>query len=62
VTNEIVRGNRLGGPEGVIDAVDALAPDGFEDVDAVLPRVEREAIVRGRAGAAAVVQPPDPPA
>ena len=46
--------NRLGGPEGVIDAVDALAPDGFEDVDAVLSRPEREAIVKGRAGAAAV--------
>jgi 2-polyprenyl-6-methoxyphenol hydroxylase-like FAD-dependent oxidoreductase len=62
VTNDIVRGNRLGGPEGVIDAVDALAPDGFDDVDAVLPRAEREAIVRGRAGAAAVVPPPGPPA
>jgi 2-polyprenyl-6-methoxyphenol hydroxylase-like FAD-dependent oxidoreductase len=53
-TSEIVLNNRLGGPEGVIDAIDALAPGGFSDVDAVLPRTEREAIVRGRAGAAAV--------
>jgi 5-methylphenazine-1-carboxylate 1-monooxygenase len=53
-TSAIVRGNRLGGPEGVIDMVDALAPDGFEDVDLVLPRAEREAIVRTRSGAAAV--------
>lgn len=54
LTGAIVLGNRLGGPEGVIDAVDALAPNGFEDVDAVLSRAEREAIVKGRAGAAAV--------
>ena len=57
VTSEIVRGNRLGGPEGVIDAVDALAPDGFDDIDAVLPHEERAAIVRTRAGAAAVKRP-----
>ncbi len=53
-TSEIVLNNRLGGPEGVIDAVEALAPNGFSDVDAVLPRAKREAIVRSRAGAAAV--------
>ena len=53
-TAEITLANRLGGPEGVIDAVDALAPNGFDDVDAVLSRSEREKIVRGRAGAAAV--------
>ena len=28
-TAQIVRMNRKGGPEGVIDAVEALAPDGF---------------------------------
>jgi 2-polyprenyl-6-methoxyphenol hydroxylase-like FAD-dependent oxidoreductase len=48
-TADIVRSNRKGGPEGVIDAVEALAPDGFTDIDAVLPRAEREAIVRGYA-------------
>jgi 2-polyprenyl-6-methoxyphenol hydroxylase-like FAD-dependent oxidoreductase len=53
-TAAIVLGNRQGGPEGVIDAVEALAPDGFEDIEAVMPYAEREAIVRGRAGAAAV--------
>ena len=41
--------NRKGGPEGVIDAVEELAPDGFTDIDAVLPHAEREAIVRGYA-------------
>ena len=48
-TAEIVRSNRKGGPEGVIDAVEALAPDGFDDIDAVLSYAEREAIVRGYA-------------
>jgi 2-polyprenyl-6-methoxyphenol hydroxylase-like FAD-dependent oxidoreductase len=48
-TAEIVRSNRKGGPEGVIDAVEALAPDGFDDIEKVLPRAEREAIVRGYA-------------
>ncbi|WP_029031219.1 flavin-dependent oxidoreductase [Salinarimonas rosea] len=48
-TAEIVRANRRGGPEGVIDAVEALAPDGFTDIDAVLGHAEREAIVKGYA-------------
>jgi quercetin dioxygenase-like cupin family protein len=51
-TAEIVRSNRTGGPEGVIDAVEALAPDGFDDVQAVLSHGEREAIVRGYAAKA----------
>jgi 5-methylphenazine-1-carboxylate 1-monooxygenase len=48
-TSEIVYSNRSGGPERVIDAVEALAPDGFDDVEQVLPRSEREAIVGGYA-------------
>lgn len=48
-TAAIVHSNRQGGPEGVIDAVEALAPDGFDDVDAVLSHSDREAIVRGYA-------------
>ena len=46
-TAAIVTGNRRGGPEGVIDAVEALAPQGFEDVELVLPRAQRQAIVQG---------------
>jgi 5-methylphenazine-1-carboxylate 1-monooxygenase len=48
-TAEIVRNNRLGGPEGVIDEVERRAPDGFRDIDEVLTRAEREAIVKGYA-------------
>ena len=48
-TAEIVRANRTGGPEGVIDAVERLAPGGFDDIEAVLPHAERAAIVQGYA-------------
>ena len=48
-TSEIVFANRKGGPEGVMDAVEPLAPGGFDDVETVLPYGEREAIVRGYA-------------
>jgi 2-polyprenyl-6-methoxyphenol hydroxylase-like FAD-dependent oxidoreductase len=48
-TAEIVRNNRQGGPEGVIDEVERRAPDGFGDIDQVLSRGEREAIVKGYA-------------
>jgi 2-polyprenyl-6-methoxyphenol hydroxylase-like FAD-dependent oxidoreductase len=51
-TAEIVRLNRGGGPEGVIDAVEQLAPDGFDDIDAVLSHDQRQAIVRGYASVA----------
>jgi 2-polyprenyl-6-methoxyphenol hydroxylase-like FAD-dependent oxidoreductase len=57
MTAEIVRSNRRGGPEGVIDAVEQIAPDGFTDIDKVLSYTQREAIVRGyahKAGFAAV--------
>jgi 2-polyprenyl-6-methoxyphenol hydroxylase-like FAD-dependent oxidoreductase len=56
-TAEIVRSNRTGGPEGVIDAVEAIAPEGFDDVEAVLPYAEREAIVRGYAQKAGFAVP-----
>lgn len=56
-TSEIVHANRRGGPEGVIDAVEALAPDGFEDVESVLPYADREAIVRGYARKAGFAVP-----
>ena len=51
-TAEIVRLNRKGGPERVIDEVEKLAPAGFEYIDRVLSRDEREAIVKGYAGKA----------
>ena len=44
--------NRKGGPEGVIDAVEALAPEGFGNIDDVLPYAQRMAIVRGYASTA----------
>ena len=52
MTAEIVRMNRRGGPEGVIDAVEARAPDGFSNIDDVLSFEERKAIVRGYASSA----------
>ncbi len=55
-TAQIVRMNRSGGPEGVIDAVEQRAPDGFDDIEAVLSFEERKAIVRGYAGAAGFAQ------
>jgi 2-polyprenyl-6-methoxyphenol hydroxylase-like FAD-dependent oxidoreductase len=51
-TADIVRSNRRGGPEGVIDAVEARAPDGFSNIDEVLSFEQRKAIVRGYATAA----------
>jgi 5-methylphenazine-1-carboxylate 1-monooxygenase len=51
-TAEIVRMNRRGGPEGVIDAVEERAPDGFSNIDDVLPFEQRKAIVRGYASTA----------
>jgi 2-polyprenyl-6-methoxyphenol hydroxylase-like FAD-dependent oxidoreductase len=55
-TADIVRLNRKGGPERVIDVVEGLAPAGFTDIDAVLPRHEREAIVKGYASTAGFTQ------
>ena len=55
-TAQIVKMNRGGGPEGVIDAVEQRAPDGFTNIDDVLPFEQRKAIVRGYAGAAGFAQ------
>ena len=52
ITAQVVRMNRKGGPEGVIDAVEERAPDGFSNVDDVLPFEQRKAIVRGYASTA----------
>jgi hypothetical protein len=49
MTAEIVLNNRKGGPERVIDVLEARAPDGFTDVEQVASHAEREAIVRGYA-------------
>jgi 2-polyprenyl-6-methoxyphenol hydroxylase-like FAD-dependent oxidoreductase len=55
-TAEIVRLNRKGGPERVIDEIEKRAPAGFKDIDTVLSHAEREAIVRGYAGKAGFTQ------
>lgn len=47
--NEIVATNRRGGPERVINEVQRLSPEPFEDIEAVLPFAERKAIVHGYA-------------
>jgi 2-polyprenyl-6-methoxyphenol hydroxylase-like FAD-dependent oxidoreductase len=52
LTTEIVRSNRRGGPEGVIDVVEELAPNGFSNVDTVLSYERRKAIVQGYAATA----------
>ncbi|SET29730.1 flavin-dependent oxidoreductase [Paracoccus homiensis] len=48
-TAQVVAQNRKGGPEAVIDAVEKLAPAGFDDIDQVLPHADREALVKGYA-------------
>jgi 2-polyprenyl-6-methoxyphenol hydroxylase-like FAD-dependent oxidoreductase len=49
ITTEIVWSNRQGGPERVIDVVEARAPGGFDDIETVATYAEREALVRGYA-------------
>jgi 2-polyprenyl-6-methoxyphenol hydroxylase-like FAD-dependent oxidoreductase len=48
-TAEIVRSNRKGGPERVIDLVAARAPDGFAQIEDVATNDELAGIVRGYA-------------
>lgn len=55
-TADIVALNRLGGPERVIDAVEALAPNGFDDVERVLSYTRRASIVETYAGRAGFTQ------
>ncbi len=52
----IVLANRTGGPESIIDAVEALAPDGFDDIETVLGHAERHAIMAAYPGTAAFAQ------
>ncbi len=51
-TAEVVRTNRIGGPERVIDEVEKLAPAGFRSIDTVLSHEDRKAIVGGYANMA----------
>ncbi len=46
-TSEIVRTNRIGGPERVIDVVNQRAPDGFDKLSDVASHTELEGIVKG---------------
>ena len=46
-TSAVVMQNRRGGNEGVIDFVEARAPEGFDDLDAVASQEELKAIVVG---------------
>jgi 2-polyprenyl-6-methoxyphenol hydroxylase-like FAD-dependent oxidoreductase len=55
-TAQIVLTNRKGGPEGVIDVIEARAPNGFDDIEKVASHAEREAIVRGYASMAGFAQ------
>jgi 2-polyprenyl-6-methoxyphenol hydroxylase-like FAD-dependent oxidoreductase len=48
-TAEVVRRNRVGGPENVIDEVERRAPDGFDRIEDVMDAAEMEAVVAGYA-------------
>jgi len=56
MTAQIVLMNRKGGPEGVIDVAERLAPEGFANIDDVLSHDQRLSIVRGYASTAGFVQ------
>ena len=56
-TAEIVRSNRIGGPERVIDLVAARAPEGFGQIGTVAATAELEAIVGGYAQMAGFAVP-----
>ena len=48
-TAAVVRSNRIGGPERVVDLVAARAPDGFARIEDVATEAELAGIVRGYA-------------
>jgi 5-methylphenazine-1-carboxylate 1-monooxygenase len=48
-TARVVQMNRSGGPEGVIDVVERLAPEGFSCIDDVIGRDELEAMLKSYA-------------
>ena len=48
-TTRVVQMNRAGGPEGVIDVVERLAPEGFKCIDDVIARDELEAMLKSYA-------------
>jgi 2-polyprenyl-6-methoxyphenol hydroxylase-like FAD-dependent oxidoreductase len=56
-TAEIVRSNRRGGPERVVDVVSARAPDGFSRIEDVIAREELAAIAGGYAAMAGFAAP-----
>ncbi len=58
-TAKIVLANRRGGPEGVIDMIEARAPNGFDSIDEVASFEERKAMVRGYASLAGFARPDD---
>ncbi|MGI9420979.1 MAG: flavin-dependent oxidoreductase [Geminicoccaceae bacterium] len=49
-TAAIVKANRKGGPERVIDEVEKRAPAGFTDIDTILSHRERSAIIEAATG------------
>jgi 2-polyprenyl-6-methoxyphenol hydroxylase-like FAD-dependent oxidoreductase len=56
-TSAIVLANRRGGPEAVIDMIEARAPNGFDDIDTVASYEERKCLVRGYASMAGFGSP-----
>jgi 5-methylphenazine-1-carboxylate 1-monooxygenase len=56
-TTEIVRSNRLGGPERVIDLIEQRAPGGFSRIEEVASHEELRAIVGGYAQTAGFAPP-----
>ncbi|WP_147124766.1 flavin-dependent oxidoreductase [Shimia ponticola] len=45
--NKVVLANRGDGPDKILDIVADRAPNGFSDIDVVMPRVERQAFADG---------------